>query len=397
MLIVTLLCVVLPLVATSAERINETTDFTINKSLSNEDKWIWGPVDDNIHSRTLAENNTKSQPLIQTSPRTPVDQNEDPCVAYDPPKPNFSLPGRRISEVKCQEYIWELETKSINALRDFKCQQTNPGRIKKIPIIVGGRDTIPGEFLHMGAIGWKGVRNNWQFKCGGSLISPSYILTAAHCSVASASDTTLQDVTPKIVRLNFRNIFFVENEIRLKKYDVGLKRIIVHPEYSPPNKYYDIALMELDHDVEFSKYVFPSCLWSKPDIAELGTSATVTGWGALHEGSSDISPELQAGDVNVIDSDMCDQLLQAYCNRNWCGLMDHQLCAGKLTGGVDSCQGDSGGPLQVKINLKVDSAYNIYHIIGVTSFGIGCAQANTPGIYTRVSSFIDWIENIVWP
>lgn len=74
------------------------------------------------------------------------------------------------------------------------------------------------------------------------------------------------------------------------------------------------------------------------------------------------------------------------------GLRESHLCAGFLSGGRDTCTGDSGGPLQIS---SEDEAC-VAQIIGITSFGIGCGST-TPGIYTRVSEYIDWIEGIVWP
>jgi serine protease immune response integrator len=73
------------------------------------------------------------------------------------------------------------------------------------------------------------------------------------------------------------------------------------------------------------------------------------------------------------------------------GILKSQLCAGDPSGKSDACQGDSGGPLQAKF------ANNVYYIVGITSFGRGCAYKNTPGVYTRVASFLDWIESVVWP
>uniref|UniRef100_A0A182LRF2 Peptidase S1 domain-containing protein n=1 Tax=Anopheles culicifacies TaxID=139723 RepID=A0A182LRF2_9DIPT len=74
------------------------------------------------------------------------------------------------------------------------------------------------------------------------------------------------------------------------------------------------------------------------------------------------------------------------------GLRDTHLCAGFLAGGRDACTGDSGGPLQISTHDEACVA----QVIGITSFGIGCGST-TPGIYTRVSEFVDWIESIVWP
>ncbi|KAH9638094.1 hypothetical protein HF086_014955 [Spodoptera exigua] len=230
---------------------------------------------------------------------------DDPCAPYDPPVPDFRGPGRRLSDVKCYEYIWQVKIRDIKEKRFKKCSEIRP-----VPGITGGRLTKRGEFPNMDLDG-------------------------------------------------------------IAAYDVNIVKIIVHPQYKSPKQYFDIALMEVDQKVYFSRDVQPACLWTKPDI---GTFK-----------------------VDFIDSNTCDGLLKRSCNRNWCGLKEHQLCAGKLNGGKDACQGDSGGPLQVNIPLPIKTQGNMNYVVGVTSFGIGCGLPGLPGVYTRVASFADWIESIVWP
>ncbi|KOB65165.1 Hemolymph proteinase 9, partial [Operophtera brumata] len=118
--------------------------------------------------------------------------------------------------------------------------------------------------------------------------------------------------------------------------DVNISKIIVHPQYKPPKKYFDIALMELAYEVHFTYRMKPACLWNRPDNGDFGKEASLTGWGVLAQGSLDISPHLQAADVDIIDSKQCDELLENTHNRHWTGLMENQLCAGRLEGGVDA-------------------------------------------------------------
>ncbi|KAJ0174989.1 hypothetical protein K1T71_009130 [Dendrolimus kikuchii] len=380
----------------------DTKSFTyvIPEKPGGDDMWAWGFTEISVPNVSTYEGR------ISNSTFPPLDTKiEDPCPVYNPPKPDFDAPGRRISEAKCLEYKWEIKTAAERKNKSNECHALliqellkQPDGRKKLPqSAVGGRDTYPGEFPHMGAIGWKAVAGTWEFKCGSSLISPQFVLTAAHCSRASPGDTSLVEPTPRIVRLNAKNIFYFVDK-NSSPNDVNIVKIIVHPNYQSPKKYYDIALMKLEKEVGFTQLLQPACLWPNDDLSELGATATLTGWGVLKPGSLALSEELQAAVVDILDSKDCDKLLQNHCNRHWCMLEDHQLCAGKLSGGVDACQGDSGGPLQVKIPLPgVLTPYNLYYIIGVTSFGIGCAQANRPGVYTRVSSFIDWIETEVWP
>ncbi|XP_050350270.1 serine protease snake-like [Nymphalis io] len=344
-------------------------------------------------NQTVANYNLDLLPPFVTS--TPASTTDDPCK-YDPPKPDFRKPGRRISEAKCFEYIWERTNReNMNKKRD-ECFQIYLSKIKDLNtryFTIGGRDTLPGEFPHMGAVGWRVVHGTWIFMCGCTLISSKFTLTAAHCT-KSPRDSRLASPIPEIIRLGEKNIIDIDNFN--EPIDAKILRIYIHPLYAAPKKYYDIAIIEIIEISEFSRYVQPACLWSNFSTDGLGTLATLTGWGVVDIVTKKESPELQAAVVDIINSEQCDDLLRPLWSRHWCGIQEHQICAGKLTGGVDSCQGDSGGPLQMKLPLPDSVEGSIYYVIGVTSFGFGCARSNLPGVYTRVSSFVDWIESIVW-
>ena len=387
------------------EGLHRLTFFDPLRNKRQDDRWIWGFVNNNgsgggqINKSTTAEtnhaviykNDNSNDAVATTTEAT------NPCSPFVPPTRDFNAPGRRISVVKCYEYLWSIKVREDQSKHTAECLKYKAlHRGPNSPhFAIGGRDTSPGEFPHMGAIGWKAAIGTWVFKCGSSLISEKFVLTAAHCSSASTRDTTIADPIPKIVRLGDKNI--IDTGLNGQKpYDENIIKIITHPQYAAPKKYFDIALMELENAVSFDKYIQPACLWDKFDVSGLGKQATLTGWGVIETGGRTTSPELQAAVVDVIDSQLCDQLLRGSCNRHWCGVQDHQICAGKLAGGVDACQGDSGGPLQVKIPLPTSTEGTIHYVIGVTSFGVDCALPNLPGIYTRVSSFVDWIEENVW-
>ncbi|XP_049871791.1 serine protease snake-like [Pectinophora gossypiella] len=261
--------------------------------------------------------------------------------------------------------------------------------------ILGGHDAKPAEFPHMGAIGWKSVEGErvWKFQCGCALISPKFALSAAHCSQADPRDMTIADINPNIVRFGVEDILGQTSWDRLPA-DRLITKIIVHPKYASPKKYFDLALFELNIEITFTSFVQPACLWNGG--VEQSKHTTITGWGDTAEGSHKGAPFLQVASVGIVDFETCDSLLKRFCNRLWCGLQDHQFCAGQLSGGVDSCQGDSGGPLQMKIPLPAETKESMHYLIGVTSFGFGCGRANTPGVYTKVAHFLDWIESVVW-
>ncbi|XP_053611400.1 serine proteinase stubble-like [Plodia interpunctella] len=357
------------------------------------------PILTKTGSDTLGEirlvNSTEDPKTETTTEPKPTESTTKTPNACDPlpGKPDFSAPGRRINEEQCMGYVWELKNRIKQRKWDRLCT-----RQLFVNHAVGGRKTEIGEFPHMAAIGWKAAVGTWVFKCGSSLISANFVLTAAHCAKASDKDSSIADPVPKIVRLGDKNIID-RTSIFTFPTDANISNILVHPQYHAPTQYYDIALMELEEPVQFTRFIQPACLWNSFSTGEPDHEATLTGWGVVESGSRDISPELMAATVNVLDSDQCDVLLHDARNRNWKGFQDHQLCAGKLAGGVDSCQGDSGGPLQMKMSLPneiTEKEGNMHYVIGIISFGVGCAHPNLPGVYTRVSSFIDWIEDNVW-
>ncbi|CAF4828502.1 unnamed protein product [Pieris macdunnoughi] len=330
---------------------------------------------------------------------------DEVCKPLESVKPDFGRPGQSISETKCLQYMWEVKNLKDQDKADEDCRVYLISQIKRgvIPeilifvppsVIFGGRDAKPAEFPHMGAIGWRAKDEpKWHFKCGGSLISEKFVVTAAHCTWLSLHNH--HDVSanaPEVVRFGVENIQDDEFNLYGKPIDVIIKNIIRHPRYRPPRKYFDIALLELDSKVKFSLQVHPACLWTKPSTRELGTRSILTGWGLTEHGKP--STVLQVAAVDVLNTKKCNSLLHSSWNRNWHGFAKHQLCAGNLTGNVDTCQGDSGGPIQVKIESGSNSSINM--VVGVTSFGINCGQKHRPGIYTKVSKFIKWIENNVW-
>lgn len=177
--------------------------------------------------------------------------------------------------------------------------------------------------------------------------------------------------------------------------DIHVDEYIPYPSYLRTTKYDDIGLIKLSRPVTFNEHIRPACM---PETYETNTrNAVATGWGrtGLNNSPSDI---LQKVILELYTDTECRNGFVAESRKHDLrnGIVSQtQFCAGSRTEKKDVCQGDSGGPIQI------NHPYNtcMYTISGITSFGKKCSYAGTGsiGIYTRVYSYLDWIEGIVWP
>ncbi|XP_055696410.1 serine protease snake-like isoform X2 [Lutzomyia longipalpis] len=290
--------------------------------------------------------------------------------------------GKRISQRKCEEFSKYATEESYFTplLLDGPTFSIEVSECKyDTPLIVGGEEAQLAEFPHMAAIGWNSTGNNEiEWGCGGVLISEEFVLTAAHCSLKHI---------PEYVRLGDHDLIKVDEGAQPQQFKI--REIMRHPEFHVPIKYNDIALIRLEGRAKLGKFVRPACLWQSPSINY--TQAIATGWGQI-EYSGPRSDFLLKVSLNITSNELCNQqyeITRALPK----GIAETQLCAGFDNKGKDTCQGDSGGPIQV---VTPDNTC-IFHILGIVSTGKFCGSANTPGIYTRISSYLNWIESIVWP
>lgn len=239
------------------------------------------------------------------------------------------------------------------------------------PEIVGGVPAAPGEYPYQVALVHRlqDIPALAQF-CGGSLISPDTVLTAAHCMPGETSASV--DVRSGIVDL-----------VADQGHRAHVRQIRVHPGYDPHTSDNDLAILQLDRALPETPVQIAqtsqTALWAP------GTAATITGWGDT-TGNRDFSTVLREAEVPVLADPACTA---AYGSEFFAG---HMLCAGLVDlGGVDTCQGDSGGP------IVVDNAGSPLQI-GATSFGEGCALPDFPGVYTRLDTyFTPFIERFLDP
>jgi secreted trypsin-like serine protease len=233
--------------------------------------------------------------------------------------------------------------------------------------VVGGRPADPGEWPWQVALLYLGQ----QF-CGGTLVSPSHVLTAAHCTDQfEAGDIEVLAGTVDLASGGERR---------------AVATIAEHEQWDDYNLRFDIALIELAAPFELGDTIGLASLATDAQVEELagvGSPLVVTGFGATGELELG-SPVLLEGEIEAVDDTQC---LDVYREFGMAVYAETQICAADPAGGVGSCYGDSGGPLVAPL----DAERTRWVQVGVVSWGGGCARAGNPTVYTEVWAFVEWL------
>lgn len=263
--------------------------------------------------------------------------------------------------------------------------------------IVGGDCTSQSKWPWQVALYFRNADGSSYFRCGGSLVAPNRVLTAAHCFGGDAGGRAENwTVADNIDKLNFGGV-------PDGAASSAVTRVIVHERYQPTTQENDIAMLVLASPLSAATIDVQT---SADPALEAGREATVTGWGytrwvvqkkddkghsAFYDGETQnlvkpaefLSPDLREAVIPLVDLNECEREYQPL-NK---GVVDaRNLCAGLKQGGRDSCQGDSGGPLMAQ------NGAGQWRQIGVVSWGQDCARPGYAGIYTRTSAFGPWIQ-----
>jgi len=236
---------------------------------------------------------------------------------------------------------------------------------------------IGGEEVSITDLPWQvSLVGSYGHFCAGSIINRRTILTAAHCLFRTGYEGYERSIRVRVGSTN-RN----RGGILMR-----VKKALRAPNYGNPSPYEnDIGILILWIPLFYNKYVQPIALPKQNEDIAVDETVVVSGWGINSTEYLTNAENLHAASVQIIDRDVCREAYVAY-EEVQIYITNNMICAGILdVGGVDFCSGDSGGPLALLSGERPV-------LYGIVSWGVGCSDPTYPGVYTRVSSYVDWIK-----
>ncbi|XP_039388451.1 serine protease 27-like [Mauremys reevesii] len=254
------------------------------------------------------------------------------------------------------------------------------------PLVSLSGRILNGQDAKAGAWPWQvSVQRYGSHICGGSLISESWVVSAAHC------------FDPSVANSSYR-VQLGENQIGSAtppQSFSSVKRVVPHPNYNSSTFLADIALVELEKPIAFTASISPVCLLDASVRVPAGDACWVTGWGNIRpQESSSLAETLQELEVPTIDTTICNDLfreaLQKPAGDN--PIKEDMMCAGHMEGYKGTAPGDSGGPL-------VCEEDGTWYLAGIVSWllktTVNSVAAGYPGVYDRPNAHNDWIQENV--
>jgi len=239
--------------------------------------------------------------------------------------------------------------------------------------VIEGREAKRGHHPWQATIRVRGRQGKSSHWCGAVLISKTHVLTAAHCLIGFTKNAYF-------IRLGDHHSEVPEDT----ELEVFIEDWHIHEKFRKGHLMNnDIALIKLKEPVKFTDYIQPICLPTEEAEYTAGKNCSISGWGSIQYGKSTPSLQLRSAHIPIMSEEICKQ-----ANNYGNSIQNGMFCAGIPDNMIDACDGDSGGPFSCQENGE-----NGYHALyGIISWGHRCGDRHKPGVYTKVSEYLQWIQ-----